>query len=299
MTLGMYPGIKKNITLGSDGCGVVERVNGTEAQKAEWMGKTVILNSVGGWGDDPHFPNPATFTILGMPVNGTFAHYIVIDIDRLHLKPPHLTPTQAASICLAGHTAYRALFTKAKINKGDIVGITGIGGGVALFILQFAVAAGATVYVTSGSSEKLNRAVSLGASGGALYTEKEWPTTLKKVMKGKLFDAVIDGTGGQTFEECLRLLKPGGKIVSYGATAGSSVSLDLPRMFLMQKEILGSTMGNDSEFVQMVEFVNQHRLVPVVDSVLPFPRILEHFEAMKTSSQFGKLVVSMEPSPRL
>eukprot|EP00002_Diphylleia_rotans_P004325 TRINITY_DN13150_c0_g1_i1.p1 TRINITY_DN13150_c0_g1~~TRINITY_DN13150_c0_g1_i1.p1 ORF type:complete len:346 (-),score=74.07 TRINITY_DN13150_c0_g1_i1:136-1173(-) len=292
MTMGMYPGIKLPATLGADCCGVVEQVNSASKEALSLVGEKVVINCVHGWGSDPKAFNPRTFKLLGMPLPGTFAEYIVVDIDRLHKKPPHMTDEQAAALPLAGHTAFRAVFTKAQVKAGDTVLITGIGGGVALFALQFCVAAGANVLVTSGSSHKIQKAAELGAKGGVNYKDSDWCDQLFELTKGQRIDSIIDGTAGEGFDQLLRVLKPGGILVTYGVTGGKPPSINLAKMFLMQQSIVGTTMGTDQEFLDMLALVEEKKLSPVVDSVRPFRSILSAFEAMKESTQFGKLVVN-------
>eukprot|EP00659_Diplonema_papillatum_P003273 gene3273-5132_t len=163
MTMGLYPRMRFGGTLGSDGCGVVVAVSDDEDK--EWLSKRVVLDPSVGWGVDIRAPVKG-FSILGMPVDGTFAEFVKIPVANLRPAPAHLSDQQAASLPLAGGTAYRALITKGEAKAGDCVLVTGIGGGVALFALQFAVALGCRVYVTSSSDEKLKKAEGLGACCG-------------------------------------------------------------------------------------------------------------------------------------
>eukprot|EP00002_Diphylleia_rotans_P029721 TRINITY_DN6070_c0_g1_i1.p1 TRINITY_DN6070_c0_g1~~TRINITY_DN6070_c0_g1_i1.p1 ORF type:complete len:348 (+),score=66.46 TRINITY_DN6070_c0_g1_i1:59-1102(+) len=292
MTLGKYPGISLPAVLGADCCGVVEAVSSDDADDQALIGEKVILNCVHGWGNDPNAFNPLTFRLLGMPLAGTFAEYIAVDIDRVHKKPTHLTDEQAAALPLAGHTAYRAVFTKARVKPGENILITGIGGGVAVFALQFCLAAGANIYVTSGTEHKIQKAVEAGAKAGVNYKERNWCDQLLSITKGRKMDAIIDGTAGDSFEDLLRCLKPGGILVTYGVTGGKPPSINLAKLFLMQQSIVGTTMGTDQEFEDMLRLVSSAQLVPFVDSVRPFRSILAAFDAMKDSTQFGKLIIN-------
>jgi zinc-binding alcohol dehydrogenase/oxidoreductase len=286
---GMYPGIKYSVVLGSDGCGIVEEV-ANEVDK-HWIGKQVILNPNVGWGDNPEFPN-LNYTILGMPTNGVFAEYTIVPSHRLHLKPSYLDEAQAAALPLALLTAYRAVFAKGKVARDRSVLITGIGGGVALFALQLALAVGAKVYVTSGSDEKLEKAKALGASFGVNYKSDTWIKELqKKEFMG--FHTIIDGAGGPDFGELAKMIAPTGTMVVYGTTAGKPSPINLPRLFFSQATITGSTMGNDQEFKEALDFVEQYKIVPVVSSVRPLDEIVSAFDEMKAGGQFGKLVIKM------
>ena len=134
-----------------------------------------------------------SFQILGLPDYGTFAEYIKVSSQYLLEKPDHLSFEQAAALPLAGLTAYRALFTRAKLQAGEKLFITGIGGGVAIFALQFGIAAGADVYVSSGDDHKIEKAKSLGAKAGVNYNNENWVDQLKEICGG--VDVIIDGAG--------------------------------------------------------------------------------------------------------
>jgi len=285
---GKYPNIRPFCTLGSDGCGVVEAAG--NASDAGWIGKTVVINPNQNWGDNPAVQSKE-YRILGNPTDGTFAEYIVVPVDRLHEKPAYLTIEQAAALPLGGLTAYRAACKHGAVKKGDHVLVTGIGGGVAQLAMQFALAAGANVWVSSSNEEKLRKAIALGAQGGVNYYSEDWDKQLMAQTGG--LNLVIDSAGGANFSRLVRLMKPAGKIVFYGATAGLPTTLDLHRLFFYQITIQGSTMGNDAEFAEMLQFCEQHRISPVIDSVRPLTDIISAFDEMKMGKQFGKLVVSM------
>ncbi len=274
ITQGLYPGIVYPGVLGSDGAGLVGD-------------REVIINPNIGWGDRERVQDKH-FHILGTPTFGTLAEQVVVGKDRLHDKPAHLSMEQAAALPLAGMTAYRVLFGRCQAQAGERVLISGIGGGVALFACQFAVASGCEVYVTSSSADKIRRAIDLGARGGLNYQEENWAKTFLKENKG--FDVIIDSAGGAGFNELLRLAKPGARIGVYGGTRGAIPKLSPQLVFWKQLSILGSTMGSDKEFGLMVDFVNQHQIVPVVDTIFTVEESDKAFERMAKSEQFGKLV---------
>jgi len=284
ITVGKYPGIKENVILGSDGCGIVEE--GSEI----WLGKEVVINPNINWGDNPDFQGEK-YEILGMPVNGTLAHYIVVNEDRLTLKPLNLSYEEAAALPLAGLTAYRAVFTKAKVSAGQTVLITGIGGGVSQFALSFCLALGAKVFVTSSDKKKISSAKSSGAKGGFNYKDVEWGKLALKEAKG--FDVIIDSAGGSSLKEYMKLIKPGGKLVFYGSTTGRPEDFDIFRLFWNQISVLGSTMGNDLEFVDMVKFIEEHNIKPVIDAVFDLDQVYEAFRRFTSPDHRGKIVVKI------
>lgn len=282
---GKYPNIKFGVTMGSDGAGVVEAV-GSEADQP-WVGQEVVINPNIDWGPDPEVQT-SKYTILGMPVDGTFAEYILVNIDRLQHKPFHLNFLQAATLPMGGLTAFRALFRRGGLRAGHNVLISGFGGGVAQFAFLFAQAAGANVYVTSGSDEKVEKSLKMGAKGAYNYKKQNNYTDLWKTKGG--FDVVIDSAGGDQINNFIKVLRPHGRIVFYGATTGLPAKIDLYRMFWHQLSLLGTTMGNDHEFNEMLAFVSKHQIRPLVDSVRPFNKIAESFSDIVRPNKVGKIV---------
>jgi NADPH:quinone reductase-like Zn-dependent oxidoreductase len=288
ITQGMYPGIRLPVTLGSDGAGVVQQI-GEDVDK-RWLGQDVVINPGLEWGDS-ELAQSGQFQILGMPLNGTFATHVVVPATSLFPRPASLDWSQAAALPLAGVTAFRAVFTQGNVSQGQKVLVTGVGGGVATFAVQFAAAAGASVCVTSSSSQKLERAQSIGASCGFLYTEADWVQRCLADFGPP--DLVIDSAGGDGYKKLLDVVKSGGRIVSYGSTAGPIPTLDMFKVFWKQLRLQGSTMGSPTEFAAMVDFVQQHRIQPVVDDVFPLSEGNAALAKMVQHDQFGKIVLSV------
>ena len=275
ITQGMYPGVSFPVILGSDVC-------------AEHEGKDVIVNPNINWGEREEV-QAEDYHILGMPSNGGMAEYVAVGRDRIHPKPEHLSVEQAAALPLGGLTAYRAVFTKGNLKKGEKILINGIGGGVATLAFQYALAIGAEVYVTSSSSEKLAAAMELGAKGSANYTEENWHKQLAKDSGG--FDLIIDSAGGKGFANLAKLCRPAARIVFYGGTRGKIEGLSPQILFWRQVSIHGSTMGSDKDFEAMLDFVKRHKIVPIVDAVYEMEDADQAFESMKQSTQMGKIVL--------
>ncbi|GAB3500359.1 zinc-binding dehydrogenase [Spirosoma knui] len=292
---GLYPGIKLPVILGSDGAGVVTETG--EGVDTVWRGQEVVINCSLNWGDNPNFYG-SDFRILGMPDNGTFAEYVEIPVKYVHHKPTHLSIEQAAAWPLAGVTAWRSVMTRAGLHSSgssvpERVLITGIGGGAALFALQFAVAAGAEVWVTSGSEEKLEKAKVMGAAGGVNYRESDWAKTLMAQTGGGragYFDVIIDSAGGAGFAKLVDTAAPGGRIVIFGGTTGNLTDIAPSKVFFKQLNIFGSTMGTEREFADMIAFINDKQLVPILDELFPLAEAEEAFRKMDEGKQFGKIV---------
>jgi NADPH:quinone reductase-like Zn-dependent oxidoreductase len=234
-----------------------------------------------------------------MPDAGTFAEYVTVPARYVHPKPAHLSFEQAAALPLTSLTAWRALFTRGRLSQDrslERVLITGIGGGAALSALQFAVATGAEVWVTSGSDEKIQRAVELGAKGGVNYKQADW---LKQLMtqtgggRTGYFDLIIDSAGGPGFAKLIDAAASGGRIVFYGGTTGNITDVAPPKVFFKQLDILGTTMGTEPEFAAMLAFVNKHRVAPIVDVVLPLAETEQALRRMEAGKQFGKIILAI------
>lgn len=284
---GQYAGLRFPIILGSDGAGTVAKV-GDESRHGTWIGKEVMINPSFNWTEDTDV-QPVDFSILGLPENGTLAEYVRVPVSNLFIKPDYLTFEEAAAIPLGGLTAYRALFKKGGLKSGERVLISGVGGGVATFLMQWAKYAGAEVYVTSGSDDKIKKAIDYGASFGVNYREKDWYTQLNERVSG--FDLIVDSALGEGFQHFLELAAPGGRIVFFGGTQGNIPELNGRRIFWKQLQIKGTTMGSAVDFQQMMAFIQQYEIKPIIDKVLPFHDAQKGFDAMADSVQFGKIVI--------
>lgn len=277
ITQGQYSKIELPVILGSDGAGTFED-------------KPVLIYPALDWGDNPNVQG-RNFRVLGLPENGTFAESICIPKANLAPMPEHLDWEQAAALPLAGLTAYRTVFTRCQLKVGERVLISGVGGGVALMAMQFALAAGAEVFVTSGSNDKIQKAIHLGAIGGANYRDADWDKNFKNTAGG--FDVLIDSAGGAGFAALMNLCNPGARIGIYGGTLGKIDGLSPQILFWKQISILGSTMGTLEEFKQMLRFVEKHRIVPVVDAVFKLEEGNKALQRLEDGKQFGKVVLKI------
>jgi len=289
ITKGLYAGIKLPVILGSDCSGIIEDI-GKNAMEFS-IGDEVIINPSLNWGED-ELSQGKEFKILGLPDNGTLEEYISIDKSYVYKKPAHLNLSEAAALPLAGLTAYRAVFVKGEINKIKNVLVTGIGGGVSTFALLFTINAGANVFVTSGSDEKIKAAITLGAKGGVNYKNENWDKELLEKNKNG-FDLIIDGTGGENISKCLNIINPGGRIVNYGTTTGNTNNFEVRKIFWKQASLLGTTMGSDKDFKNMLEFTEQNKIKPIVDKIFELENICEAFIRMDKSEQLGKIIIKI------
>lgn len=260
-----------------------------------------------GWESDPDGPDGGKrYTVLG-GARGTEAgaaqDYIVVPQDEVVVAPGHLSAVEGAALPLVGLTAWRALVTKTNAGApGKNILITGIGGGVALQALQFGVAFGANVFVTSGEQGKIEKAKQLGAKEGVIYKEDGWEKKLRALLPPErpFIDAILDGAGGDIMAKAMKLLKPGGIISQYGMTVGPKMDWSILGV-LNNVELKGSAMGSKKEFKEMVAFVAKHNIHPVVSRTVKGLDDLEAidglFTDMKEGKQFGKLVIEIDNDP--
>lgn len=272
---------------GSDGAGTVAAVGAAVSGIRE--GDAVVICPSLWWGAHDAYPS-SRFEILGGPSHGTYAQFVRVPAENVFPKPDRLSYEEAAAFPLAGLTAWRALISKARCKPGERVFIPGVGSGVATFLVQIARLAGARVYVTSGSARKLEQARALGAEGGALYTDPDWPDQIRQQCGGAV-EVVVDSVGSASFEQCLHLLKPGGRMITFGATTGVDTHLEIRQFYRRQLSLLGTTMGSLKEFAELLAVVHDGAIRPVIDRTFPLADAAAAHRRMEHYEHFGKIVL--------
>ena len=272
---GTYP-YPLPLTPGSDGAGV-RRDTGEEV---------VIYPSLA-WGDREAAPGP-DFQILGGPRDGTFAELVSVPEANVFAKPARLSWEEAAALPLAGLTAYRALFSRGGLRAGETVLVLGAGSGVSTFAVRLAVQAGARVLVTSSSDEKIERSRALGAEAGVNYATSDWVAAVKELGGA---DLVVDSIGS-TWPQSLDCLRPGGRVVVFGATGGTEATLPVRPFYFGQWSLLGTTMGSPLDFAGLLAALESGSWRPVIDSVVPLAEAATAVRAMASANHFGKMVLS-------
>lgn len=273
------------LVLGSDGAGVIDAV-GTNVTNVK-VGDEVIVNPALGWEKNSAVP-PEGFEVTGFPFNGTFAEYITLPAENAVLKPKHLNWEEAGVLALSGMTAYRAMFTRGQLKAGQTVLIPGATGGAGTFLMQFAKAKGATVFVTSRSEEKRQQALKLGADK-AIDSEIDWDEQLN----GEKADLVIESVGAATFNKSVDQLKRGGTLVAFGASAGDTVDFNLRKFFYGQFNLLGSTMASAEELHDMIDFIEKHDIKPVMDKTFKMEDFKEAFDRLDNAGMMGKIAFTL------
>jgi NADPH:quinone reductase-like Zn-dependent oxidoreductase len=277
---------------GSDGCGRV--VGAGEGVDEAWIGRRVMFNLAI---EIPHTSRPDSapagreIYMIGEHTPGTHAERFTAPARNAVALDDTIDPIQAAAYGLAHLTAWGMLRTKAGLRAGDIVLITGIGGGVALAALNIANHFGCRTIVTSRHQWKLDRAVELGAAEAILDEGEDWSRKVRAATGRRGVDICADSIGAAVHTSCLKSLARGGRFVACGCTSGAHPKTDLTRLFWNQLQVLGSTMGDMNEFRQSVALFTGGLLKPVIDSVIRAEDGQAAFARIESGEQFGKVVV--------
>jgi zinc-binding alcohol dehydrogenase/oxidoreductase len=265
---------------GADGAGVDE-ATGEEV---------VVLPSLW-WGDDESAPGPA-WEILGDHRPGTYAERVAVPRECVRPKPAGLAWAQAAALPLVGLTTYRALFARGALRAGESLLVLGAGGGVATMAVSLAAAVGARVVVTSSSTAKVDAARDLGAAGGVLYTDDDWPAAAREANQGRGFDVVLDSVG--SWAQSLEALRPGGRLVVLGASRSEHEQLAVRPYYFAQHSLLGTTMGSPADFAGLLDLLAAYAVPPpVVDSTFALDDVVAAHERLEAGTAFGKITLEM------
>ena len=285
--------------VGADGAGVVESVGSGVATVRE--GDRVMLN--GGISDYTcefcragEHSLCVNFQMLGEHLPGTFAEFVTVpahNVAHIPMLSPQLTWAETAAFSLVTLTAWRMLVTRAQLKSGETALIWGIGGGVSLTALRIAKLLGARAIVTSSDDAKLAAAKRLGADVMLNHRTQKVAQEVRALTNKRGVDVVVENVGAATWEESLRCLRRGGRLVTCGATSGPLVNLDLRRLFWHHWSLLGSTMGNAAAYAEVVRRLGQGELRPIVDRVYPAAEIRRAYERLAKGEQLGKVVVEV------
>ena len=298
-TLAGLPGLNLKFphVLGGDGAGVVEGV-GADVRSVK-PGDRVLINPGLSCGVCEYCKAGeqslcVDYRLLGEHVSGTLAEYLAVPESNVGKVPGGVSSwPEAAAFALVTLTAWRMMMTRARVQRGETVLIWGIGGGVSLAALKIAKLAGARVLVTSSSDEKLAKARALGADEGLNHRNVDVAKQVRALTGKRGADVVVENVGEATWETSLRALGRGGRLVTCGGTSGHKLLTDVRRLFWYQWTIMGSTMGNEAEFREIVRQLGEGNLKPTVDSTFPFDRGVDAFRRLESGQQFGKVVVEM------
>ncbi|MFO7588347.1 MAG: zinc-binding dehydrogenase [Gemmatimonadota bacterium] len=232
-----------------------------------------------------------SFAILGEHVRGGAADRVRVPARNLFRVPESLPFDRAAAAPLVYQTAWRAL-RRGRLAPGETILVTGASGGASTAGIQIARHLGARVLAITSGTENAKRVAGIGADAVIDRLEAELVPEVRRLTDGRGVDVVLDSVGEATWQDCLRCLDRGGRLVTYGATTGASAGLEIRHVFWKQLEVIGSTMGSRAEFEEVMGLVADGTLAPVVGDVLPLDAIREAHERLEAGSVFGKLVLT-------
>jgi NADPH:quinone reductase-like Zn-dependent oxidoreductase len=293
-----WPGLELAMphVLGSDVAGVVESVGPGVEGNGIAPGMEVVLNPGLSCGRCEACLSGRDnlcrrYAILGEHVAGGYAERVSAPAANVLPKPRDLSFEQAASIPLVFLTAWHALVARARLRPGETVLVHAAGSGVGSAALQIARLLGARVIATCGSPEKCEKALALGADHAIDYQRKDFLAEVKTLTGRRGVDVVLEHTGKATWERSLLAVVNGGRVVTVGATTGWDPPTDLRHVYYRQISVLGSTMGSKAELFQVLRFVEEKRLRPVLDRVLPLAEARAAQDLLARREQFGKVVL--------
>jgi NADPH:quinone reductase-like Zn-dependent oxidoreductase len=291
-----WPGLQLAMphVLGADVAGVVEGVGpGVDGMKP---GDEVVLNPGVSCGRCEACLSGRDnlcrrYGILGEHLPGGYAERVAVPAANALPKPRRLSFEEAACLPLVFLTAWHALVARARLAAGETVLVQAAGSGVGSAAVQIAKLLGARVVATAGSDAKCERARALGADHAVNYEREDFLAAVKGLTGRRGVDVVFEHTGKATWERSLLALVNGGRLVTVGATTGFDPPTDLRHVFYRQLSVLGSTMGSKGELFQVLRFVEEGRLRPVLDRVLPLSEAAAAQQVLARREQFGKIVL--------
>ena len=292
------PGIQFPLPLvpGSDIAGEIAQV-GAQAQQVHVGDKVVLSPGVACYqcaacsaGNDNQCRR---YTLLGYMRNGGCAEYVVAPEVNALPMPAGLSFEEAAAVPLVFLTAWHMLITRAQLKPGEDVLVLGAGSGIGSAAIQIAKLAGARVIATAGSPAKFDKARALGADEMIQHGQQDITEEVRRLTGRRGVDVVFEHVGQATWEQSVKSLATGGRLVTCGATTGAAAQTDLRLLFGRQLSLLGSYMGSRGELFHVLKLVAEKKLRPVVDRVLPLAEARAAHELLEKREQFGKVVLKI------
>jgi NADPH:quinone reductase-like Zn-dependent oxidoreductase len=291
------PGLEVDLPhiLGSDGAGEIaalgKNVSGWE------IGEKVVINASLCLEEDEFTCSGQenlckSWELLGESVHGTYAEYVAVPAINVKRRPDHFSAVNAAAAALVYLTAWHSLATKGKVKEGETVLVLGASGGVNTACIQVAKYLGAKVIAVGSSSKKLELAESLGADQLINRSKENWSEAAYTLTNKRGVDVVVDNIGS-TFPESMRAARNGGRILNVGRSGGTIVEIDVRYIFGKHLSIIGSTMGTNSDFHQVMDLVFEGKLQAIVDRSYPLKDAQEAHRRLESGEQMGKIILDV------
>lgn len=288
------PGLSLPLILGSDAAGCVESLGSRKSKSGKFdVGDEVFLVPFRSKESDTSTEELSnSYQILGEHVTGVQAEYVIAPVDFVMQKPANISLPEVAAFPLAYMTSYHMLVKKVHIKSDHKILIWGASSGVGSAAIQIAKQFGAFVITTAGTEKKMQFAHQMGADHVINYNKENVSERVREITNTQGVDIVFEHTGEQSWLHSLRSLKKGGKIVTCGSTTGYKVSLDLRHIYIKQQQIIGSTMGNRQDLIELVRLIEHGKIKPVIGNSLPYTDIREAHQIMEQNQQMGKIVIN-------
>ncbi len=226
------------------------------------------------------------------PLWGGFSQYTHMPEVNIVKLPDNVSFIDAAAITMVGMTAWHMLVTRANIRPGQTVLIMGGGSGMGIAGIQIAKLFNCDVIATAGSKDKMDKCLELGADYVVNHREQDWYKKVRDITNKQGVDIVYEHIGKTVFPQEIGLLKMGGTLVSTGATTGYDSTIDLRYLFFKGINLLGATQGTKAGLEEVIKWVSKGKIKAVIDTVLPFSKMVEGHVKMADSQLFGKIVTT-------
>jgi len=289
LATGQFGTLAQPIIPGADSAGEIVELG---AGVSDWhIGERVVPGMMYSWHAGAIHPQHL-HALRGVTINGGLADFAVVPADSLVRIPDSLSWQQAATLPIAATTAWNAI-VRGKVQPGSTVLLLGTGG-VSLFALQYAKAAGARVIILSSSNEKLARVKALGADEGINYHEKaEWELEVRKLTNGHGADLVLESVGAATFAKSIDAAAFNATIFVIGFVGGAE--LKVPVLPIMQKmlNIVGNNTGSTADLRAAVRAIETGAIKPVIDRVFAFAEAQEAYRYLQSAGHVGKVVIDL------
>lgn len=287
---GLYAGARFPLIPVADGAGEIAALG--EGVDGWAVGDRVVPHFKPLWTDGPIGP-ASNDALRGVTRDGSLAEYALASAASIVRTPSHLTDLQAATLPITATTAWNAI-RRSGVGPGDTVLLLGTGG-VSIFALQFAKAAGARVIVTSSSDEKLARARALGADEGINYrTDADWDAEAMRLTGGRGVELVVEGGGSATFARSLAVTAYGGMVFTIGFLSGTALAFDALPLITKGLRVQGNNTGSVADLAAAARAIEAHRIEPVVDAVFDWDRAADAYAALQAASHVGKIALRIE-----